>query len=336
MKKEHTKLVLIVLLLFFFLDTIHQTYATSMDSNVGFTYTESKDPITQSAWKSGGKSVSTKVTANDRLPQTGEKQSINVSQLGFLTMLLGFLLVRYTNYPKERLQKYLLAASSVFLISITLVPLTGYALNTQGEIGFTENQGPVDPVDPKDPTKPIKPIKPPTDGPLSLDFVSDFQFGSHRITNKDSAYFAELMEITRSEDNSHQLVPNFVELTDNRGTLSGWKLYVKQNRPLQNEGGFALKGTKFIFSNVTATPLSSQKDELTRLSLKSVEVNGDFSEDVLVFQASPKHGYGSWSIDFGATEDSGKSSVALQIPGGTKKETGKYTTTLTWSLVDGI
>ena len=73
-------------------------------------------------------------------------------------------------------------------------------------------QEPIITVDPEGP-------KPCTDGPLSIDYASNFNFGTQEITSADKTYFAAATTLTDKTTR-----PNWVQVTDNRGTLAGWSL----------------------------------------------------------------------------------------------------------------
>lgn len=105
---------------------------------------------------------------------------------------------------------------------------------SNGLVEFIPNVDPTEPVDPEnpDPEKPVKPIDPTdpegpnpgTQGPLSIDYASSFDFGKNRISNKDQVYFARAQQYQENQKET----PNFVQISDNRGTNSGWSLTVTQ------------------------------------------------------------------------------------------------------------
>ncbi|WP_254558779.1 WxL domain-containing protein, partial [Salmonella enterica] len=59
-------------------------------------------------------------------------------------------------------------------------------------------------------------------GSLTIDFASSFDFGNHKISNKDQTYLAKAQKYFDSE----VLTPNYVQVTDRRGTFAGWNLKV--------------------------------------------------------------------------------------------------------------
>lgn len=83
-----------------------------------------------------------------------------------------------------------------------------------------DNPNPVDPVDPTDPNGP----KPGTPGPLSIDYASSIDFGKQKITSTNQVYNVKPQKFGGRDDG-----PNYVQVTDSRGTEKGWSLQVKQN-----------------------------------------------------------------------------------------------------------
>lgn len=105
---------------------------------------------------------------------------------------------------------------------------TGGSATSKGAVSFKANTNPTDPIDPTDPTDPIDPtdpVDPGTPGPLSLDYASNLNFDMNEISTKDEVYHATLVEVKDGE--STREVPNFVQVTDKRGTNAGWTLEVK-------------------------------------------------------------------------------------------------------------
>lgn len=103
--------------------------------------------------------------------------------------------------------------------------------NSQGIVGFGPGSGVQPPVNPNkpDPTLPVFPQNPDGskpnpggNGSLTIDFASSFDFGNHKISNKDQTYLAKAQKYFDSEF----LTPNYVQVTDRRGTFAGWNLKV--------------------------------------------------------------------------------------------------------------
>lgn len=230
----------------------------------------------------------------------------------------------------------MLASSGILFSSSSIVEAAEVgATNSNADAGFIENTDITNPVDPTDPTRPIKPTKPPTPGPLSLNYVSDIQFGSHDSATEETNFYALLDKVTYEDGEGQQEErPNFVEVTDRRGANSGWRLTVRQNEQLKNENGTVLSDAHITMKNTTMKTLDDADFPPANVS-KSEFILQD-NQESLVVAAEKGTGMGSWSINFGSTNEEGKSSIALSVPNSGIKESGIYTTSLTWTLSDSI
>ncbi|MFS7404076.1 WxL domain-containing protein [Carnobacterium maltaromaticum] len=201
---------------------------------------------------------------------------------------------------------------------------------------------PVDPTDP-DPTNPVVPIdptdpegpEPGTNGPLSIDYASSLDFGKNKIINKDEVYYANAQELTNGK-----FVPNYVQVSDNRGTNTGWALTVKQEGQFENKTTQhkVLTGSVIKLSNGVAA--SNQIDVTAPLS-PSIELDASGAASN-VMTAANETGSGTWVDRFGtvtAEEVEGETvqknkAISLEVPGSTPKDAVKYSTQLTWTLTD--
>ncbi|MFZ4355293.1 WxL domain-containing protein, partial [Enterococcus gallinarum] len=145
--------------------------------------------------------------------------------------------------------KVMTLMATTTLGALALVPMSALAVDggeyqTNGAIQFAPNTNPTNPVDPTnpDPDKPITPVdptdptgpKPGTAGPLSIDYASSLSFGEQTITSKNMTYYAETQKY-KDNAGADQEGPNFVQVSDNRGTETGWTLKVKQNGQFKTE-----------------------------------------------------------------------------------------------------
>ena len=129
--------------------------------------------------------------------------------------------------------KKLFLTAGILLMSTALLSTTVNAATytSNGAITFEADPNPTKPVDPTDPEKPVDPVDPTdpdgpnpgTAGPLSIDFASSFQFGNQLITSETKDYYAQLQEFAAGAAG-----PNYVQVTDKRGTQEGWSLSVVQ------------------------------------------------------------------------------------------------------------
>lgn len=228
------------------------------------------------------------------------------------------------------------------------------AANTQdyrstGAVEFIPNNDPTDPVDPEkpDPEKPVDPVepgpgKPGTAGPLSVDFASSFDFGIHEISNTDAVYYARAQKY-----NGHEDTPNYVQVSDNRGTNTGWSLKVKQNSQCIATNATTnkeLTGARIVLSSPKVN--SNAVGVTAPIAVDTVILIPDGTES-LVMSAGKHAGAGTWDNYWGQvdtvteTDASGNQqlvnitkAVTLEVPGNTPKEAVRYKTTLTWILTD--
>ena len=219
-------------------------------------------------------------------------------------------------------------------------------MNSLTDVTFTENSEvtkPINPIDseeevtkdPNDPKNPDDPENPEdnnhedgTQGPLSIDYVSNFHFGKHNISGSDQVYYAKLDTVKGKDGNKE--VPNFVQVTDNRGTNKGWKLTVKQNGQFK-AAETELTGAELKLSNPF---VNSATDKKFAPAAKEVTLNPDGStQEVTIAEAG--NGMGTWTTAYGKDNVEGTKSVSLSVPGTTAKvKDTKYKTSLTWTLED--
>lgn len=223
--------------------------------------------------------------------------------------------------------------TSIFLGSQT--PVSAEDMSSIGSASFIENDAQNPPVNPLDPDKPIEPTNPGTNGPLSINDATNYQFGTQKMTDKAATYSALLPEVVDKDTGEKSKVPHFVQITDNRGGEKGWKLEVRQDKPFTNKAGFSLKGTTISFSSITAVSLVGG-GTAPQAPNEPVVIAGDSEQNVSLITAKPGSGGGSWGILFGELKKGAESGVELTVPGNTEKKEGIYSTTLTWTLVDSI
>jgi hypothetical protein len=236
------------------------------------------------------------------------------------------------------LKKIQFASFLLLLCTITVGGTAAKAEDTDTHMKYQSGDGsaikPLDPLLP-DPTKPVIPIDP-TDpaGPpvgtgdsLSLDFASSFQFGSQAISTKDEMYTA-LPQEYNDFAGVKKKGPNYVQITDVRGTGAGWQLSVKQNGQFQTAQSQELKGAKLTFKN--GEMISNLSNAYAPLANGTFELPLDTEVDVVT--AANDKGIGTWLYRFGSDQSTGSSSIQLTVPGSSVKYAKKYQTSLTWSL----
>lgn len=251
------------------------------------------------------------------------------------------------------------AAIATVLSSMAISPLFALANGTEEEkeekvktyqtngvvkfIPNTDPSGPVDPTDP-DPGKPVTPVPDPgpgTGGPLGIDYVSSLDFGVNEIANKNITYYANAQELRAGEGSKY--VPNYVQISDNRGSNAGWTLTVKQEGQFSNDVATTLnkvlEGAVIEFKNPTVTG----KTQVTPPTAAEVITLDPKGAESLVMSAKPTAGAGLWVNLWGTVEEmtdgEGKKiqknkAISLTIPGQTPKDAVQYSTKLTWKLSD--
>ncbi len=221
-------------------------------------------------------------------------------------------------------------------------------MNSVTDVSFKESDEitkPVNPLDPttevetKDSNDPNDPHKPGTKGPLSIDYVSNFHFGEQVMSGNDQVYTAKLDTVKAVGATNSTEVPNYVQVTDNRGTNKGWKLTVKQNdqfkATVKDESGkdttAELTGAELKLSNPV---VNSATDNKFAPIAKEVTLNPDGSTQEVATAAADK-GMGTWVTTYGKDAVEGEKSVTLSVPGSTAKvKAAKYKASLTWTLED--
>ena len=224
--------------------------------------------------------------------------------------------------------------------------------STTNPVDPTDPTNPVDPVDPTDPTNPVDPG---TKGPLSLDYASSFDFGVQKITSTDKTYQAKAQQVKKGGTIVN--VPNYAQVTDNRGTQAGWKLSVKQNGQFKDSKSKELAGATINIANGSLNTASQDKVSIVIPSF-TLDAAGA-SQDVM--QAQPGEGAGTFVYSMGKPDNiaenkdalanptntksfdaAGKvegprfetSDVTLKVPGKSVKMADTYSTTMTWTLSD--
>ncbi|WP_206911332.1 hypothetical protein IGL98_001955 [Enterococcus sp. DIV0840] len=174
-------------------------------------------------------------------------------------------------------------------------------------------------------------------GPLTIDYITKINFGPVKVSGNKATYYAKLAEIKLKDISVPKKVPNYVQVTDNRGSNAGWQLQLKQDSQFQAKDTdnkvSELTGAELAFDNPTLK--SAQKsNEFAPLGIKQKLTPG--AAAVTVVNATIGKGMGTWYYALGDTDEQAAKSVSLTIPGATAKLTNvAYKTVLTWTLVDG-
>ncbi|WP_314066126.1 WxL domain-containing protein [uncultured Vagococcus sp.] len=231
---------------------------------------------------------------------------------------------------------------SLLALPVSAIAADGGSIKSNATVTIEKNTGeegepPVNPVDPTETVKPApgedgeeNPHEPSTKGPLSLNYVSNFQFGRQKANGNDMTYQVKPDRVVNAQGELIE-VPNFIQITDHRGSNAGWSLMVKQNSPFKN-GAHTLDGTEMVFSHPVLSSKSGSSASTPKATTQFT-LTGT-GESALVVAAKAEQGMGTWANRFGEDNQQAKSSVQLNIPGESKKVAGFYQTSLTWTLAD--
>ena len=202
---------------------------------------------------------------------------------------------------------------------------------TEGTITFEAgDDGVTPPVDPEkpDPTNPVDPTDPPgpgTGGALSIDYGSKFKFGPQKISTADKTYYAAPDEM---KDGSTK--PTYVQITDRRGTLDGWKLSISQPKQFETTAGDELEGAQLKLTKGAVASSVDGKYTPTNVSSEIVLTPGQ--SNALAVNAKKGTGVGTWVYRFGSDTADNADAVQLFVPGESVKLAQQYSTQLVWTL----
>jgi len=216
-------------------------------------------------------------------------------------------------------------------------------------------------IEPENPTREdtIFPSSPNEDkrgtnrGPLVIDYVSDFHFGEQIMSGNNVTYYAQPASVYNSADDAKNkqngiTVPNYIQVTDDRGTSAGWTLKVSQTKDFTVDGksvaagtddGSALRGTTLHIQNLNSFKRDSNGAKLpTTFATGNAVALSNGQPETLFAGAKEGEGTGSIAILAGsakATPETASKSISLDVPGSIKKQKGVlYQAELTWNLED--
>lgn len=218
------------------------------------------------------------------------------------------------------------------LFSGTTYLAAGNDLTSEANVTFKANTKPIRPVDPGEGEE-IEANRPPTEGPLSINYASNLEFGKQKKALGEQVFYAQNDQITVASTKELKTVPNFVQITDLRGTASGWRLSVKQNGPLKKQNGAKLTGSSIVISAGNVESMYGFPDKPTGLKKNQLLLEDGQSHEIL--NAEPGTGVSTWNIYLGKSGDL-SSGIRLIVPDEGVPEVGRYQTSLTWVLTDAL
>ncbi|WP_105957248.1 WxL domain-containing protein [Apilactobacillus quenuiae] len=189
------------------------------------------------------------------------------------------------------------------------------------------------PVDPNNPSQPAKTPADPGDpnntgtnsgGPLSIDYAPNFDFGVGTISGQTKVY--TLANATYADGKTRNHNP-FVQISDNRGTASGWNLNASISDFTNTAGNTnqTLKGAQVSIKSEGNTPQVGFNGTGIAPSLNSSSIAlGNASQNLMT--ANQGQGTGTWIEKFDPNQ------VTLSVPGGSAQSATQYNANITWNL----
>lgn len=226
---------------------------------------------------------------------------------------------------KTTLLSILASGSLLFATALpTISIMADSTASSNATAAFTNNTNPVDPVDPEDPDNPGGGGGTGNEGPLSLDYVSSFDFGTHDVPTTNATY-------TAADENGK---PNYVQVTDQRaGDPKGWTLSVAEESQLTTGDGDELTGAELSLGvgTIKTTNGNDTNGNGTVSSSTGTTPLATDGSNSTVMSAKTGGGFGTWLDVFGAK---GASSVKLNVPVSAHPDAKTYSSKLTWTLND--
>lgn len=188
------------------------------------------------------------------------------------------------------------------------------------------------PVDPLDPDTQVNPENPPEideeQGFVSLDFVSQFQFGTVGIRSETTTYDALPQKLLQPADPNDNLRPNYVQVSDRRRENSGWTLRATLREPFESDEGHQLTGARILLDNIdVVTSRENVSDPPTHKKQAALTVGNA----EIIAQAGANQGRGTWVQRFG-DRDTMDQSVKLEVPISATPQATRYSATILWEL----
>lgn len=245
------------------------------------------------------------------------------------------------------MKKNIFMSSLVGLSVLTVGGMTSHAAEFEdnnplkiigeGEIGFTK--GDIEVVDPTDPTNPVEPVEPvnPNSGDLAIQYVSDFQFGSHQKSVNALSVNAGVDHVKELQNGGKdKIVPLYVSTMDmrtERGT--GWTLSVTSSEFKSNKG-HVIDGGEVTLSHAAYANADnfSPSVESTIASDNGQALTPGTPFKIAGADAAEKQGIGSYSLAFGKLNDekAETTGVTFNMPAKTVVDTKIYKATFNWNL----
>lgn len=194
----------------------------------------------------------------------------------------------------------------------------------------------VDGVDPRDPLNPDvdvdpdnRPTLPENQGLISIDFISQFDFGHVPIRSSQAYYPALPQKLRNAEDDpAGEERPNYVQISDRREESTGWTLSARLDEAgFVSEEGHQLRGVQLLLNNIRMATTSSNTSSAPTY-WESRELNAGRQ---ILAKAEEGQGSGTWIQRFGDGETMDQS-VMLEVPVSATPQATSYTGIIHWEL----
>lgn len=183
---------------------------------------------------------------------------------------------------------------------------------------ITVNPGAKVPTTPENPNIPDGTTN--QDGPLSIDNVIVFAFEEMNLSGTTQRIPLE----AKTAQN--------IQVTDTRGTGTGWNLQIKQTPLVDSATDHELKGA---YINLVAGTVVAGNDNVTPEAAPTTSANGAVyatkGEFQKIMTAEKDNGMGTWKSFF--NQEDATTDIELVVPSGNM--VGNYAGTVVWALTDG-
>ncbi len=253
---------------------------------------------------------------------------------------------------KTKVLAVALASIGAMTLATTSVLAADSSYNTDADIilrdmGPGDEENPlIDPND-KDKEETVYPGDPGNEvhpnGPLVIDYISRYHFGEVPMSGNNATYNANLDKLKDTPTSPTFDVPNFIQVTDNRGTNAGWTLGVRMSQEFTTAKGVKLDNTSITFKNTEMFKRSSNESNAPSVFSAGKQVTVSLANTGFTTIGAAKgtgdEGVGSWAVTHGHvvgdTAANAAESVQLFVPGKSKKIKGEaYTAKVEWLLTD--
>lgn len=209
----------------------------------------------------------------------------------------------------------------------------GLSAKTNATVTFEADEDTGTIVDPDDPdgggVDPVDPSNP-EGAELMISYASNLNFGTQ--SKQGTSWNALADKVKKTDENGEKVEAEatpFVATKDSRGaSRKGWSLTVKQDGAFK-DGDDELKGAEIVLSGLQYGGDQGAPKPKT----EAITVSNEAKE---VSNAGVDEGIGAWSLALGSLQgEEGAqttSGVTLNVPSTSAKNTGTYSTTVTWEL----